>query len=120
MPLTLDPARTALLLLDYQHDNITATPGLTEARVLEHSARVLEAEYLKTNGETIRKFNRALHKASTWLPDNPAEAGVASMKQFLRRLDDKVILDGLQKTRLGIPARRASASARGSQPRSSC
>jgi biuret amidohydrolase len=43
MPLTLDPARTALLLLDYQHDNIAATPGIAEARVLEHSARVLEA-----------------------------------------------------------------------------
>ena len=43
MPLTIDPARTALLLLDYQHDNITATPGIAEARVLEHSARVLEA-----------------------------------------------------------------------------
>ena len=43
MPLSLDPVRTALLLLDYQHDNITATPGIAPARVLEHSARVLEA-----------------------------------------------------------------------------
>jgi nicotinamidase-related amidase len=43
MPPTIDPGRTALLLLDYQHDNITATPGIAEARVLEHSARVLEA-----------------------------------------------------------------------------
>jgi nicotinamidase-related amidase len=43
MPLTIDPARTALLLLDYQRDNITATPGIAEARVLEHGARVLEA-----------------------------------------------------------------------------
>lgn len=43
MPPIIDPARTALLLLDYQHDNITATPGIAEARVLEHSARVLEA-----------------------------------------------------------------------------
>jgi nicotinamidase-related amidase len=43
MPPTIDPARTALLLLDYQHDNITATPGIAEAHVLEHSARVLEA-----------------------------------------------------------------------------
>lgn len=43
MPLALDPTRTALLLLDYQHDNITATPGIAPARVLEHSARVLEA-----------------------------------------------------------------------------
>jgi nicotinamidase-related amidase len=43
MPLTIDPARAALLLLDYQHDNITATPGIAESGVLEHSARVLEA-----------------------------------------------------------------------------
>ena len=43
MPLNLDPARTALLLLDYQHDNIAATPGIAAARVLEHSARALEA-----------------------------------------------------------------------------
>lgn len=43
MPPIIDPARTALLLLDYQHDNITATPGIAEARVLEHSARVLQA-----------------------------------------------------------------------------
>jgi hypothetical protein len=43
MLLTSDPPRTALLLLDYQHDNITATPGIAGARVLEHSARVLEA-----------------------------------------------------------------------------
>lgn len=67
------------------------------------NAVLVHPDYLKSNGETIRKFNRALHKASNWLLDNPAEAGVASMKQFLGRLDDKVILDGLQKTRLGIP-----------------
>lgn len=41
--MTLDPQRTALLLLDFQHDNITATPGIEEKRVLEQSARVLEA-----------------------------------------------------------------------------
>jgi nicotinamidase-related amidase len=43
MALAIDPKRTALLLLDYQHDNITATAGIEEARVLEHSARVLDA-----------------------------------------------------------------------------
>lgn len=67
------------------------------------NAVIVHPDYLKTNGETIRKFNRALHKASNWLLDQPAEAGVASMKPFLGRLDDKVILEGLQKTRLGIP-----------------
>lgn len=43
MALTIDPARTALLALDYQHDNIVATAGIEEKRVLEHSARVLDA-----------------------------------------------------------------------------
>jgi len=42
-----------------------------------------------------------LHKASNWLLDHPAEDAVPSMKQFLGRLDDKVILEGLQKTRQG-------------------
>jgi ABC-type nitrate/sulfonate/bicarbonate transport system substrate-binding protein len=76
------------------------------------NAVVIHPEYAKSNGDTIRKFNRALHKASNWLLDQPAQAGVASMKPFLGRLDDKVILEGLQKTRLGIPARPASASGR--------
>lgn len=43
MALTIDPKRTALLPLDLQHDNITATPGITEKRVLENTARLLEA-----------------------------------------------------------------------------
>ena len=67
------------------------------------NAVVVHPDYLRTNGETIRRFNRALNRASNWLLDQPAEAGVASMKPFLGRLDDKVILEGLQKTRLGIP-----------------
>lgn len=67
------------------------------------NAVVVHPEYLRTNGETIRKFNRALLKANRWLLDNPAEAGVASMKPFLGRLEDAVLLEGLRKTRLGIP-----------------
>jgi nicotinamidase-related amidase len=43
MALTIDPARTALLPLDLQHDNIAATPGIADRRVLEHTARLLEA-----------------------------------------------------------------------------
>ncbi len=43
MPLTIDPARTALLALDFQRDNIDATPGIKDLRVLESSARVLDA-----------------------------------------------------------------------------
>ena len=67
------------------------------------NAVVVHPDYLRTNGETIRKFNRALLKANRWLLDNPAEAGVASMKPFLGRLEDAVLLEGLKKTRLGIP-----------------
>jgi nicotinamidase-related amidase len=43
VPLTIDPARTALLPLDFQRDNIAATAGLEERGVLERSARALEA-----------------------------------------------------------------------------
>ncbi len=39
----IDPRRTAVLALDFQMDNIAATPGVAEAKVLEHSARVMAA-----------------------------------------------------------------------------
>jgi NitT/TauT family transport system substrate-binding protein len=51
----------------------------------------------------VRKTVRALLKSNTWLLDNPAERAVASMRPALGRLDDSLILIGLQKTRLGIP-----------------
>lgn len=43
MALTIDAKRTTLLALDFQHDNITATPGIKEKRILENTARLLEA-----------------------------------------------------------------------------
>jgi biuret amidohydrolase len=43
MALSIDPKRTALLPLDFQHDNITATAGIGDAQVLEKSAKVLDA-----------------------------------------------------------------------------
>ena len=43
MALTIEPARTALLPLDLQHDNIAATPGIKDRQVLEKIARLLEA-----------------------------------------------------------------------------
>ncbi len=43
MPLTIDPKRTALLLLDLQRDNITATPGIKDGRILDNTARLLGA-----------------------------------------------------------------------------
>jgi NitT/TauT family transport system substrate-binding protein len=60
-------------------------------------------DFARERAETVRKFNRAVLKASRWLLDNPVEAALPSMKAFLGRLDDKVILDGLRKTRPGIP-----------------
>jgi ABC-type nitrate/sulfonate/bicarbonate transport system substrate-binding protein len=60
-------------------------------------------DYARQNGEIVRKFNRAILKASRWLIDNPVEAAVPSMKPFLGRLDDQIIIDGFRKVRLGIP-----------------
>jgi ureidoacrylate peracid hydrolase len=50
MPLTIDPKRTALLLLDLQQDNIAATPSIKEGRILEHTARLLAA----ARGKSLR------------------------------------------------------------------
>lgn len=43
MAVTIDPRRSALLALDFQHDNIAATVGIKDPPVLENSARMLEA-----------------------------------------------------------------------------
>lgn len=43
MALTIDPKRTALLPLDVQRDNVAATPGVKEKRILENTARLLDA-----------------------------------------------------------------------------
>lgn len=43
MALSIDPRRSALLALDFQHDNIAATVGIKDPPVLENSARMLEA-----------------------------------------------------------------------------
>lgn len=64
---------------------------------------VATPDALKQNPELARKMVRALLKANAWLLDHPAEQGLASMKPFLGRLDDKIILAGLKKVLLGIP-----------------
>lgn len=58
---------------------------------------------LKQQPELVRKMVRALIKSNAWLLDHPAEQAVPFMKPALARLDDSLILAGLQKTRLGIP-----------------
>jgi gluconolactonase len=50
MALIIDLKRTALLLLDLQYDNITATPGLKEQGILEKTARLLAA----ARGKSLR------------------------------------------------------------------
>jgi len=64
---------------------------------------IVHPDYAKAHPETVRKIVRALVRANRWLADNPAEAAVASMKPFLGRLGDDIILAGLRKVRQGIP-----------------
>lgn len=66
-------------------------------------AVTVHPEWAKQNGETVRKMVRALLRASAWVIDHTAEEAVPSMKPFLGRLDDKILLAGLSKVRLGIP-----------------
>jgi NitT/TauT family transport system substrate-binding protein len=66
-------------------------------------AVTVHPEWARQNGETVRKVVRALLRASAWVIDNTAEAAVPSMKPFLGRLDDKILLAGLAKVRLGVP-----------------
>jgi ABC-type nitrate/sulfonate/bicarbonate transport system substrate-binding protein len=64
---------------------------------------IVHPDYARQNAETVRKVTRALVRANRWVADNPAEAAVPSMKPFLGRLDDEIILAGLRKVRLGVP-----------------
>lgn len=64
---------------------------------------MVHPDYARQNPEVVRKVIRALLKASRWLLDHSPEEAVPSMKVFLGRLDDKVLADGVRKTRLGIP-----------------
>ncbi len=58
---------------------------------------------LKQKPELVRKVVRALLKSNVWLLDHPVEQALPFMKPALGRLEDGLILAGLQKTRLGIP-----------------
>jgi NitT/TauT family transport system substrate-binding protein len=64
---------------------------------------VAPRETLKQQPELVRKVVRALLASNAWLLDHPAEQAVPFMKPSPGRLDEAVILAGLQKTRLGIP-----------------
>jgi ABC-type nitrate/sulfonate/bicarbonate transport system substrate-binding protein len=58
---------------------------------------------MKQRPELVRKMVRAVLRSNAWLLDHPAEEALPAMKTVLGRLDDAVILSGLQKVRLGIP-----------------
>ena len=60
-------------------------------------------ETVKQRPDLVRKVVRALLRSNAWLLDHPAEDALPSMKPVLGRLDDAVILSGIQKVRLGIP-----------------
>jgi len=64
---------------------------------------VASPETVKQQPELVRKVVRALLRSNAWLLDHPAEQAVPIMKPVLGRLDETIILVGLQKTRLGIP-----------------
>lgn len=67
------------------------------------NAVITHPDYLKEKPDVVRKVLKALVKANGWLLDHPIEEAVGAMKPFLGRLDDKILLEGLRKTKLGIP-----------------
>ena len=58
---------------------------------------------LKQRPDIVRKLVRALLRSNVWLLDHPVEQALPAMRPVLGRIDDAVILAGLQKVRLGIP-----------------
>jgi NitT/TauT family transport system substrate-binding protein len=58
---------------------------------------------VKQRPDLVRKVVRALLRSSTWVLEHPSEQALGFMRPVLERLDEAVILAGLQKTRLGIP-----------------
>lgn len=64
---------------------------------------MMTPETAKQQPALVRKMVRALVRSNAWLLDHPVEEALPFMKPVLNRLDDGVILAGLQKTKLGIP-----------------
>ena len=67
------------------------------------NAVTVHPEWAKQNPDVVRKVVRALLRGNAWIIDNTAEAAVPSMKPFLGRLDDRILIAGLSKVRLGVP-----------------
>lgn len=64
---------------------------------------MLTPDTAKQQPALVRKVVRALLRSNVWMLGHPAEQALPFMKPVLERLDDAVILAGLQKTKLGIP-----------------
>ncbi|HSQ05050.1 MAG TPA: isochorismatase family cysteine hydrolase [Burkholderiales bacterium] len=86
MTLTIDPKRTAFLLLDVQMDLVQITPGLEERHVLSNMAAVLR--------EARRRNAAVIHITASVRPD------------FLDLPKDNPLWDGIRKARqliIGTP-----------------
>src|SRR5262249_6452296 len=66
------------------------------------NAVTVHPEWAKQNEGTVRKVVRALLRGSAWVIDHSPEELIPSMRPFLGRLDDRILVAGLAKVRLGI------------------
>jgi NitT/TauT family transport system substrate-binding protein len=66
------------------------------------NALTVHPEYAKQNPEIVRKVVRVLLRGNAWIIDHSAEEAVPSMKPVLGRLDDRILIAGLSKVRLGV------------------
>jgi NitT/TauT family transport system substrate-binding protein len=66
------------------------------------NALTVHPEYARQNPEIVRKVVRVLLRGNAWIIDHSAEEAVPSMKPFLGRLDDRILVAGLAKVRLGV------------------
>ena len=64
---------------------------------------IVHPDYAAAHPETVGKVVRALIRANRWLVQNRPEVAVVSVRPFLGRLGDEMVLSGLKKMRLGVP-----------------
>jgi nicotinamidase-related amidase len=82
MKLSLDPRRTALLLLDVQNDLVRITPGLRERRVLANMKRVLERA--RRRKSAVIHITASVRSDFRDLPrDNPLWDGIRKSRQLI-------------------------------------
>lgn len=96
MKLTIDPRRTAVLLLDVQNDLVPLTAGLKENRVLRHMATIL--------ARARRRKVAVIHITASVRPD------------FRDLPKDNPLWDGLRKARQLVMGTRGAAIHRSVKP----